>query len=66
MPTKHPIEMDVFYNRLSFLVYSSDLNPVDKVLFLSVFESWYHFQSYELYSSISSKAIDVFEEMNHA
>ncbi|GHW32199.1 hypothetical protein VCSRO193_3492 [Vibrio cholerae] len=66
MLIKHPIEKDVFYNRLSVLVSSSDLNPVEKVLFLSVFESWYHFQSYELYSSISSKAIEVFEEMENA
>lgn len=66
MLIKHPIEKDVFYNRLSVLVSSSDLNPVEKVLFLSVFESWYHFQSYELYSSIASKAIEVFEEMENA
>lgn len=66
MHTEHPIEKDVFYNRLSILVSSSDLNPVEQVLFLSVFESWYYFQSYEVYSSISSKAIEVFEEMNFA
>ena len=66
MLIKHPIEKDAFYNRLSVLVSSSDLNPVEKVLFLSVFESWYYFQSYELYSSIASKAIEVFEEMGNA
>jgi hypothetical protein len=66
MHTEHPIEKDAFYNRLSILVSSSDLNPVEQVLFLSVFESWYYFQSYEVYSSISSKAIEVFEEMNFA
>lgn len=66
MRIKHPIETDVFYNRLSALVSSSALNPVERILFLSVFESWYCFQSYDLYSSIASKAIEVFEEMNNA
>lgn len=66
MLIKHPIETDDFYNRLSVLVSSSDLNPVEKVLFLSVFESWYCFQSYELYASIASKAISAFEDMCNA
>ncbi|MCA4024239.1 hypothetical protein [Vibrio vulnificus] len=66
MTNSHPIERDVFYKRLSVLVSLSDLNPVEKVLFLSVFESWHYFQSYELYSSIASKAIEVFEDMENA
>ncbi|MDG2682492.1 hypothetical protein P7M20_33250 [Vibrio parahaemolyticus] len=66
MTNSHPIEKDVFYNRLSVLVSSSDLNSVEKVLFLSVFESWYCFQSYGLYSSLASKAIEVFEDMENA
>ncbi|WP_347369097.1 hypothetical protein [Vibrio vulnificus] len=66
MSNTHPIEKDTFYNRLSLLVASSDLNPVERVLFLSVFESWYYFQPYEIYSSIASKAIEAFEELNHA
>lgn len=66
MPIKDPIELDVFYKRLSTLVRSSDLNTVECVLFLSTFESWYWFQSYSLYSSISQKAIEYFEEVNDA
>lgn len=66
MSNTHPIEKDTFYNRLSLLVASSDLNPAERVLFLSVFESWYYFQPYEIYSSIASKAIEAFEDFNHA
>lgn len=62
MSNTHPIETDAFYKRLSSLVALSDLNSVEQVLFLSVFESWYCFQSYSVYSSISSKAIEYFEE----
>ena len=66
MTKSHPIEKDVFYNRLSNLIESTDLNPVEKILFLSVFESWYNFQTYEIYSSIASKAIQTFEENANA
>ena len=66
MTKSHPIEKDVFYNRLSNLIESTDLNPVEKILFLSVFESWYNFQTYENYSSIASKAIQTFEENANA
>ncbi|MCU8540801.1 hypothetical protein M2G63_22505 [Vibrio vulnificus] len=66
MANTNPIEMDVFYNRLSNLIESTDLNPVEKILFLAVFESWYNFQTYEIYSSIASKAIQTFEENSNA
>ncbi|MDG2642940.1 hypothetical protein P7M58_25990, partial [Vibrio parahaemolyticus] len=62
MTNSHPIEKDVFYNRLSQLIASTDLNPVDRVLFLATFESWYNFQSYAVYKSISEKAIQALEE----
>ncbi|EGR0897293.1 hypothetical protein EJ346_24570 [Vibrio parahaemolyticus] len=61
MTNSHPIEKDVFYNRLSSLVSSTDLNSVDKVLFLSAFEGWYHTRSYESYSLMASKAIEALE-----
>ncbi|MBE4427122.1 hypothetical protein HJ019_23855 [Vibrio parahaemolyticus] len=61
MANTNPIELDVFYNRLSTLIESTDLNPVERILFLAAFESWYSFQTYEIYSSIASKAIETFE-----
>lgn len=66
MANTNPIELDVFYNRLSKLISLTALNPVEKVLFLAVFESWYNFQTYERYSSLASKAIEAFEEMVNA
>ena len=66
MTNSHPIEKDVFYNRLSQLIVSTDLNPVERVLFLAAFESWYNFQSYPVYQSISEKAIQALEERVHA
>lgn len=66
MANTNPIEMDAFYNRLSELVVLSDLNPADRVLFLSFFESCYNFHPYHTYQSITSKAIEAFEEMIHA
>ncbi|MEZ9645406.1 hypothetical protein AB4307_05025 [Vibrio sp. 10N.261.52.C2] len=66
MSNLDPIEFDEYYKRLSGLVSLSGLNRVEQVLFLSVFESWYYFQSYEVYSSISCKAIEVFEEIDFA
>ena len=66
MSNLDPIEFDEYYKRLSGLVLLSGLNRVEQVLFLSVFESWYYFQSYEVYSSISFKAIEVFEEIDFA
>ena len=61
-----PIESDKYYKKLSSLVISSGFTPVERILFLSTFESWYHFQDYELYTSISLKAIEYFEEINNA
>lgn len=62
MTNAHPIEKDVFYNRLSQLILSTDLNPADRVLFLATFESCYSFHSYAIYKSIAEKAVQVLEE----
>lgn len=56
------IENDDHYKELSLLVRSSNLALVDQILFLAVFESWFHFQDRALYESIVKKAIEVFEE----
>lgn len=61
-----PIENDKYYKILCALVVSSDFTPVERILFLSTFESWYHFQDYELYTSISLKAIEYFEGVSDA
>lgn len=66
MTNSHPIEKDVFYNRLSFLTASVGLNSVEKVLFLSVFEGWYHTLPYGSYSLIAAKAIEALEAENDA
>ncbi len=62
MTNAHPIEKDVFYNRLSQLIRLTDLNPVDRVLFLATFESCYSFHNYSIYKSIAEKALEVLEE----
>ncbi len=64
MRNNDPIELDLFYKRLCHLVGLTDLNPVEKVLFLASFESWYWFQSYGIYSAISQNAIICLEGLH--
>lgn len=65
MDNRDPIEKDDLYKRLCKATSLIGLNPVDRVLFLSTFESWYYFQNYELYKSLTLKAIEAVEEMKN-
>lgn len=65
MSTSHPIETDSFYKRISHLSAVIGLNPAERVIFLSSFESWYYFQPYSVYSSICTAAISALEELSH-
>ena len=66
MSNSYPIENDSFYKRIFQLSASIGLNPAERVLFLSSFESWYHFQPYSIYRSICIAAISALEELSHA
>lgn len=66
MSTVDPICNDAHYKRLSYLITLSALNPVEQVLFLSTFESWFYFQEYALYESLALSAISTLEELYSA
>ncbi|EKO3667630.1 hypothetical protein M3891_003441 [Vibrio metschnikovii] len=65
MSNSYPIENDSFYKRISQLSVTIGLNPAERVVFLSSFESWYHFQPYSVYTSICTAAISALEELSH-
>lgn len=62
MINNHIIENDDHYRRLSSLLVYTPLNPVERVLFLSEFESFYCLLPYARYERLITAAIVVAEE----
>jgi hypothetical protein len=58
------IEKDTYYKRLKKCLAYSGLSNVEQIMFLSVFEAWFHFIDRSVYLNLAKAAISTLEGLS--